>query len=322
MKRVASLEAADAASEAYTSGTFSLLSGNGISAFRPGSAPMSPLLQPQRSQVRMPTSEGRPRRKYACCLQGDGPGACVRVACLATPRRGVTSPEARQHLLEFSLIPPSKPNQHWAYRPSPPQGASQSVPVHDLEPFPDGALSEPLLSNHSAHGDANHSVSPRRHVAFPAELARAGAGAGSGWNEGGGGGGGGVGGVKGGGGGGWEPSAEAHGSGVAKSRQPQGAADGGGQTVLRAVLYGIINSVVCAPVSHAYTHICTRNCLTIWPFTRYSFTRKLFCTLVNHPGIASPTCIAHTIAIRLHGFCPTNDSSRLSFRMPYTIQFW
>lgn len=42
-----SLEAADAASDPYISGTFSLLGGDGTPAFRPGSAPMSPRLLPQ-----------------------------------------------------------------------------------------------------------------------------------------------------------------------------------------------------------------------------------------------------------------------------------
>jgi len=34
-----------------------------------------------------------------------------------------------------------------------------------------------------------------------------------------------------------------------------------------------------------------------------------FLALITHPGIASPTCIAHTIAIPLHDFCAIYDPS-------------
>jgi len=44
--------------------------------------------------------------------------------------------------------------------------------------------------------------------------------------------------------------------------------------------------------------------------------------LVNHPGIAPPTCISHMIAIRLLDVCAIYaPPPRLSLRMPYTIQF-
>jgi len=47
---------------------------------------------------------------------------------------------------------------------------------------------------------------------------------------------------------------------------------------------------------------------------------------VNHPFIgfiASPTCKAYTIAIRLHDYCAIYDPlPRPPVRMPYTIQHW
>jgi len=46
-----------------------------------------------------------------------------------------------------------------------------------------------------------------------------------------------------------------------------------------------------------------------------------FIALVNHPGIASPICIAHTFAIRLYDFCTTYDPSPafLSYAIHHTI---
>jgi len=41
------------------------------------------------------------------------------------------------------------------------------------------------------------------------------------------------------------------------------------------------------------------------------------------PLFPPPTCIAHTIAIRLHDYCAMYDPSlRPLFCMPYTIQYW
>jgi len=43
--------------------------------------------------------------------------------------------------------------------------------------------------------------------------------------------------------------------------------------------------------------------------------------LVNHPGIAPPICIAHTIAIRLHDVCAVYEppSAFLSYAIHHTI---
>ena len=60
-------------------------------------------------------------------------------------------------------------------------------------------------------------------------------------------------------------------------------------------------------------------------FTRYSFTPKLSCALVNHLLIAPSIYIAHAIAILLHDECAICDSSPdpLVYAINHTyIQYW
>ena len=59
-----------------------------------------------------------------------------------------------------------------------------------------------------------------------------------------------------------------------------------------------------------------------WPLQDIH-SRQGFCARINHPYSFSHTCIAHTIAIRLHDFRTIYDPPRPpSFCMLYTIQYW